>query len=174
MAIDGWMQESELQWLGEQAVAHKLIIEIGSYKGRSTRALGDNTKGFVVAIDHWKGEDHLDLTAEQRTKLYDEFCANLADLIEQKKVIPLKLNHRGLTPNLDIRLDFRPDFVFIDGSHRLDDVRNDINIWHQELCSGGLISGHDSGYPDVAQAIRELIPNFKLVPDTSIWFAIKE
>jgi hypothetical protein len=53
--IPGWMSEIDLQWLGEQAKHHDLIVEIGSYQGRSTRALGDNARGVVYAVDDWKG-----------------------------------------------------------------------------------------------------------------------
>lgn len=170
--IDGWMSDLELQWLADRAEEHELIVELGSYKGRSTRALGDSTKGKVVAIDHWMGEPHIGLSDEERMNLFSDFCSNLKDLIELGKVIPIKLDHRELTPNLDVRLDFHPDMVFIDGSHSYDDVKNDISVWYPEIQNFGLISGHDFKYPDVMRAVQELIPNCKLVEGTSIWYTI--
>ena len=169
--IDGWMSEEELTWLAEQASTHKLVVEIGSYKGRSTRAIGDNAQGVVIAVDHWRGEDHLTLSEEERDKLYTDFCNNLQDLIEKKKVIPFKLDHKGLTPNLDIRLDFHPDFVFIDGDHSYESVKHDIQVWMREVAPGGIISGHDAQHPPVTQAVVELVQNVKVVPNTSIWYA---
>lgn len=170
--INGWMSIEELQWLAAQATRHKLIVEIGSYKGRSTRALGDNTTGVVIAIDHWLGEAHLDMSAEQRAKLYDTFYSNLADLIEAKKVIPLKLDHKETKPNLNVKLDFRPDFVFIDGDHSYESVKHDIQVWLEEVQSGGIICGHDAAHPPVAQAVQELIKDVAYAPNTSIWYSI--
>jgi hypothetical protein len=37
--IDGWMRPQELQWLAETAIGKQLVIELGSWHGRSTAAL---------------------------------------------------------------------------------------------------------------------------------------
>ncbi len=39
------------------------------------------------------------------------------------------------------------DFVFIDGDHLYDWVRNDISYWSDKVRTGGLVSGHDYGGP---------------------------
>jgi hypothetical protein len=53
--IPGWMSAADLQWLGEQAKSKDIIVELGSYQGRSTRALGDNVRVCVFAVDDWQG-----------------------------------------------------------------------------------------------------------------------
>jgi len=167
--INGWMSDLELQWLADQAKEHHLIVELGSYKGRSTRALGDCTEGVVVAVDHWKGESHLGISQQERDKLFSEFNTNLNDLIERKKVIPINVDHANIN-DIPMLAEINPDFVFVDGDHT--QAKRDIEIWLKKLIPGGTISGHDSGYKDVAKAIAELLPNFKLVPDTTIWYAL--
>lgn len=162
-AITGFMSELELTWLAEQAQTHRAIVEIGSYLGRSTRALGDHTEGMVLAIDDWKGPRHNhDCDKDQLLK---RFYRNLKDLIEVGKVRYLVADHG------EAKAPFRPDFVFVDGDHDYESVKRDILTWSERLLPGGLLAGHDfPGWPGVKQAVEELLPKAKFAPDTSIWF----
>ena len=58
------------------------------------------------------------------------------------------------------------DFVWIDGDHELQAVRDDIRTWLPKVKSGGWIGGHDytAGPASVGQAVRELISDFQLYP----------
>ena len=52
------------------------------------------------------------------------------------------------------------DFVFIDGNHQYDDVKQDIEDWAPKVRKGGILSGHDyynfkSGRGGVVQAVDE-------------------
>jgi hypothetical protein len=51
----GWMYESELEtlakWSNRYRSIHNRIIEVGSWMGRSTRAICDNSGGIVIAIN---------------------------------------------------------------------------------------------------------------------------
>lgn len=164
-AIDGWMSSEELTWLAEQATQHKVIVELGSYKGRSTRVLGDHTPGIVIAIDDWRGCGEGEETPEE---LYEQFEANLLDLILTDKVIPKKQDHLSLTA------ETIPDMVFIDGDHSCSAVTQDIKNWYSVLKEGGLLCGHDSGFEGVRQAIDEMFPKlYTLVKATTIWYVIK-
>ena len=58
--ISGWISGPELLWLAQQAQYHSVIIEIGSWKGRSTRALGDYTPG--IDGDYAFDSVHSDIT----------------------------------------------------------------------------------------------------------------
>ena len=49
------MTEAELQWLTERAAEASSVVEIGSWKGRSTAALLSGCKGTVTAVDHFLG-----------------------------------------------------------------------------------------------------------------------
>jgi len=162
-AITGFMIETELQWLAEQAQRHNLIAEIGSYLGRSTRALGDHAAGTVIAIDDWKGPRHRDCDKEQLLK---KFYRNLKDLIERGIVTYHRWDHTDMP-----EVGFTPDFVFIDGDHDYENVKRDILFWKERIAPGGLLSGHDyPGWPGVRQAVDEVLPQAQMVPKTSIWF----
>lgn len=163
LSIEGWMSEKELSWLAEQATNYQRIVEIGSHLGRSTRALGDNTPGVVYAVDHWCGPAEVTMAIWEREKIYDQFLENMNGLIESKKVIPLRVNHRSVTVN------FIPDMVFIDGSHEYEDFIIDLQKWRH--CTG-LLCGHDATWPGVTKALREQDFDVDLVPDTDIWMRL--
>jgi predicted O-methyltransferase YrrM len=160
--IEGWMTEPELKWLAEQASKHKVIAEIGSYKGRSTRALADNTTGIVYAIDDFRGPREIEVA--NRDFIFDQFVANMAGL--EGRVNVIRANHRNLPP-----IDFAPDMVFIDGAHEYEGVRADIEFWAPRLAPNGLLCGHDylPDFPGVLRAVHDL-PSYAVAPGTSIWY----
>ncbi len=167
--IDGWMTPKELNWLAKQAEQHKKIVEIGSHKGRSTRALGDYTSGTVWAFDDWKGPREIGLS--KNGEFFHAFQNNLADLIEEEKVKVIRGDHgdESLIP------DIQPDMVFIDGSHEYAHVVRDIRMWRSRLAPGGLLCGHDISKQDVSvlPAVKaEFGENWGIVPGTDIWQAI--
>jgi len=145
LAIDGWMEPTELRWLAEQASTHKRIAEIGSWKGRSTRAMADNLAegGRIVAIDTWKGSDEEPHRAELRAHtegwLLEEFERNMEGTLSSK-VKPLQM--LSLDAAYALRNE-RFDMIFLDASHDYENVRADILAWLPLLENGGLFCGHD-------------------------------
>ena len=182
LQIDGWMDEFELDWLARQAKTKSLIVEVGSYKGRSTRALADNADGVVYAFDDWHGpRERLYVNGEEIypdfSTLFTEFQLNLADHLTDYKVKIIQGNHgdTSVIPPEFLRghLEERPDMVFIDGSHDYDQVKRDLLIWRARLRPGGLMCGHDSSWTDVFRAVNEIYPNqWEQVPLTDIWRVI--
>jgi hypothetical protein len=163
MKIEGWMTPMELTWLGKQAKEHSNIVEVGSHLGRSTVILGQNTPGKVFAFDDWKGARE-DPRWRPGLDFYPQFLENVKGL----PVTPIRGDH-GLingTPELG-----QPDMIFIDGGHTYEEVKRDIVTWKAKLKPGGLLCGHDVVCIDVRRALDELIPNFEMVPNTSIWLA---
>jgi hypothetical protein len=53
--IPGWMFVDELNWLYQRAKTVGSIVEVGSWKGRSTHALLSGCIGEVYAVDHFQG-----------------------------------------------------------------------------------------------------------------------
>lgn len=171
LKIGGWMSETELQWLAREASRYTAIVEFGSYHGRSTRALGDNTKGVVFAVDPWNGDYFQENGANMEvvnTYALPAFKNNLRDLIEKGIVVP----RRGFSYNF--KPPYPVDMVFIDGDHRYETVIKDIKHALTISKPGALISGHDYGHPTwpgVEKATKELFDNVSVV-DT-IWWTIK-
>src|SRR5580704_363760 len=168
------MSEMDLNWLGEQAKTRDFIVEVGSYQGRSTRALGENARGVVYAIDDWKGLRTVDqgwweagTPDDERKTLYERFSTHTGDLMLAGKVIPVRTNHDDVPP-----LPGFADMVFIDGSHDYHSVKRDILTWLPRTSSGALICGHDSNQAPLMAAVAECCPGYKPVADL-IWEWVK-
>lgn len=167
LPIPGWMEPKELEWLAEQASKRTRIVELGSFCGRSTRALAEHTSGHVTAIDKW--EWMLDILGLNRIQAdpWEAFHAALNDLIPEK-VTPIRADHAKVP-----ELGFEPDMVFIDGDHTYLAFRHDLLYWRDHIAPGGLLCGHDAhnpGWPDVDQVLAELMPEAKFVEGTFIWY----
>lgn len=155
-SITGHMTESELIYLAELAAKSSCIVEIGSWQGRSLRALADNTDGIVFSVDIWRDGGEA------------EYDANLADLLGSK-IFKVKMrSEEAAIMFMFAGITF--DAIFIDAYHDYSDISSDINAWKPLLRDGGIICGHDyqPEFPGVVQAVQELIPKFGIVGG-SIW-----
>lgn len=157
--IPGWMLEQELEWLAQHAQSHRRIVEVGSWKGRSTRALGDHALGVVYAVDHWRGEPSApeaetsrEIAERGAVQVYEEFRKNLLDLINACRIVPVF----GYSTHVAEAFG-DVDMVFIDGDHSYESVRADIRAWRPRVRAGGILAGHDymANHPGVVQAVDE-------------------
>ena len=163
LTIDGWMSPQELIWLARQAEKHQCIAEVGSYLGRSTRALAEHTPGVVYAIDDWYGPRDVDwLKPEDRELCFKKFLMNMRGL--ETKIRIVNTNHALAS------ISKTPDMVFIDGDHEYESVVWDIQRWLPRVAKGGLICGHDANHLGVIKALREVFGIYKVEPDTTIWY----
>lgn len=173
VAIGGWMSEKELTWLATQASKCMRIVEFGSHHGRSTRAIADNAPegAKIWAVDPWGGRYLTDdgrEVADINTYVMPYFIRNLNDHIQSGKVIPVR--------NFSYNFTFMDsmDMVFLDGDHRYETVKRDINIVLSILPKHGLICGHDYGHPlwpGVKMAVDELLSSVNVVE--TIWWTRK-
>jgi len=174
IGVEGFMQPVELHWLAMQASARNIVLEIGSWKGRSTKAMALVCPGTVYAIDNWDGsKSELATTHSEVLKLgvdglFNIFKANLSEEIKTNKVIPIREDSQAAAIRLSKERGLRwVDMLFIDGEHTYEAVRKDILSWMPFVASGGLFCGHDFfDAPGVRQAVKELIPNYI---EGSIW-----
>lgn len=165
-SIFGWMSRAELLWLADHARAAQAVIEIGSFLGRSTRALADHCRGQVYAVDPWDGYLNDDDTqAKWITKagggswptIRAAFEDHLVDHIATGRVVPVALPS---TTAIARFAGMAVDLVFIDGDHRYDACKRDIELYAPHVRPGGILAGHDyshKSWPGVARAVDELL-----------------
>jgi len=175
LAIDGWMSKGEMQCLAHFARESLAILEVGSYKGRSARAIADNTWGKVYCVDPWL-PDYIRDNGEKHEGIFpnvlSDFKENLKDLIEKDKVYVCQGNLTFYKDKLP-----RMDFAFIDGDHRYEEVKSDIEHCKKLVKHEGIIAGHDWGHkdwPGVQRAVLELFDRDKINVHETIWWVKNE
>ncbi len=156
--LDGWMALADLEWLAQQASTHSRIVEIGSWEGRSTRAMADNLMpdGIIYAVDTWRGSDedvHRELLAGKPANwLFSRFLQNMQPLLN---VRALEMTSLEAAQHLSA-LTF--DMIFIDASHDYESVKADLLAWLPLMQKGGMFCGHDFSHPPVKRAVLEVVP----------------
>lgn len=182
--ITGWMSEMELAWLIEQASTRRRVVEIGSWKGRSMKALALSVFEVAYAVDHWMEDsppdaprrmvdhDYREVVARGSGAVKADFLKNLSQEIATGKCIPTGLSSVQSIQKLKELLGGRKvDMVFIDGDHEYAEVKRDIELYRPLIEDGGLLCGHDYPWPGVWKAVGELVPNHRFLHDSTIWYA---
>jgi predicted O-methyltransferase YrrM len=139
-AIDGWLSDAQGRALFEAAASttgRGHIVEIGSWKGRSTTwlAMGARIAGRRVhAID-----PHRNSREDPAAATLNEFLNNLrgagvADLVE-----PIVMTSAEAAAQISGPVEL----LFIDGDHSDEGARRDAEIWLPRLAVGGTVMFHD-------------------------------
>ena len=162
-AISPWTSDAELAWLTEAASTRQTVGEVGSYKGKTAKALAWRCPGKVYCVDCFVDETFADCRS------------NLDEELRHEEVILFPLESAAGAATLrDQGIAF--DLFFIDGAHDTPSVIRDIGLWLPLMKPGAILCGHDcfpqsgngTGPNDVCQALMAALPDYTLVMD-SIW-----
>jgi predicted O-methyltransferase YrrM len=167
LTVEGWCATEELVYLAGLAQKSSCIAEIGSWKGRSTSVLASQCPGIVVAVDTWQGsvEHHAMLQGKPTSGLWFAFQQNTS---RYDNIWPLHANSLAAARIIS-RGPMRFVLIFIDASHDYESVKADIEAWLPLLSPSGIMCGHDAMRWGVKAAVKQLIPRYRIVPNTSIW-----
>lgn len=178
--VGGPINEKEGLFLYEMAkqVKNGVIVEIGSANGRSTVCLAKGSKaGYGVKIyaidphaggmytpDPTSGDISSDGTPDIKYyigqgKGHKTFLDNIKKFDVEDIVVPIcdyselayKNFNNGKGWDKDIGL------LFIDGDHRYNYVKIDIELWARWVVSGGKILFHDRPFIGVTKSLNEMI-----------------
>lgn len=169
--VPGWMSRSELIWLLRVARQHQRIIEVGGFVGRSSLVLASATPGRLLTVDTWRGEpqDFPALTGDTLERRWRATMARpLADGKADLFTGTLQQYARARTPGTP-----KPDCIFIDAKHDPESVRRDCLTAKRLIAPRGLIAGHDWPHEGLADAVRSVFPDARVVVDR-IWVANHE
>jgi predicted O-methyltransferase YrrM len=146
-----------------------MIVEIGSWTGRSTCALATAIHPRIVhAVDTWAGspgEISSELAAER--DVFAQWQRNI-DAFTGGNVVAHRMGWREFLADNTAPLAF----VFIDAEHTAIEVADNIAAVLPMLSDGGIICGDDVMWPAVREGVaRHLRPVDVQTPiDTSVWW----
>lgn len=148
--------------------------EIGCARGRTTSYLLKKCPTLsLICVDLWgpapKGNGGTQYKKWDFDNIYKGFLRSVASHNGRVRIIQ-SLSWEAASLIEDESLDF----VFIDADHEYDSVKKDILAWAPKVKTGGTVCGHDTHFSGVMKAIKELIPNHKLVGIDHMWECRKE
>ena len=152
----------------------KRLVEVGCWKGHSISYLAQQIQLTGRPFELWG----VDIWPDS---LYDAYNQTLIGAGVRAAIIDIR------QPSLAACQQFANgslDFVFLDASHKPQDVLDDVRAWRPKLRQGGIFAGHDysetvsgqpsdSNYENVAWAVKTAkaegtIGDFTVLPST-VW-----
>lgn len=148
--IDGWLSNAEGELIydfAKNCTGKGVIVEIGSWKGKSTIWLGKGSeagnKTRVYAVDpHTGSSEHQ--RKNETTETLEEFTRNIKNAKVDNVVVPLIKTSEEAARNFDRLVEF----IFIDGAHEYEFVKLDLDAWFPKVINGGVMAFHDTIYWD--------------------------
>lgn len=164
LAVEGWLYLDEAWELLQCARLsgrgdHPLtVVEIGSFKGRSTVALAlgvrDQGSGTVYSIDPHIGETESHVRQYGAQDTFEVFLANIRAAGVGETVQPMRMTSLAAIPSFAKR---SIDVLFVDGSHEYEDVKADIDGYFPLLSDDARLAFNDPSNPGVYRALKERV-----------------
>lgn len=156
--VEGWLtvEEGELLYrLARACTGRGVIVEIGSFKGKSTIWLAKGAQAGksvrVYAIDPHTGSAEHRQDA-QPVWTYEEFLQSLHRAQVEHLVTPLVCTSEEAAERFELPVEL----LFIDGDHRYEMVRQDFDLWFPKLVESGWLLMHDTiRWPGPRKVARE-------------------
>jgi hypothetical protein len=144
-AVEGWLTDAQAARLAARgaAAAAGTVVEIGSFRGRSTIVLA-RAAGSVLAIDPHAGSDRgPQEIAADAARGEDDHAAFLANL--EAAGVRDRVRHLRL-PSGDALGEVAGPvaLLYVDGAHRFAPARDDIARWGARVAPGGAMLVHDA------------------------------
>jgi predicted O-methyltransferase YrrM len=157
--IEGWLSEKEGQFLA-RICKDKVVLEIGSYKGKSTNYIAAVAKK-IYCIDLFMADKSGLVTQRDEHKTLNTFLDNIKKF---KNVYPMIGNSAEIA---DIIANTSVDVLFIDGDHMYDGVKSDYDKYVFKVKPTGCIAFHDYIHsPDVRRLVDEVYGKPDLLVDS--------
>lgn len=158
--IDGWLPDFEGELLYDLARGCKgrgAIVEIGSWKGKSTIWLAKGSKAGngvkVYAVDPHTGSSEHRQDAG-RVWTFDEFKRNMRAAGVEDLVVPILKESVEAAQAVSEPVEL----IFIDGAHEYELVKLDFLAWFPKVLDGGVMAFHDTiGWEGPKRVVKELV-----------------
>ncbi|MEM4318734.1 MAG: class I SAM-dependent methyltransferase [Candidatus Pacearchaeota archaeon] len=144
--VEGWLSDNEgelLYNLAKNCKGKGVIVEIGSWKGKSTIWLAKGSQAGpkvpVYAIDpHTGSSEHK--KAFRKVWTFEEFKRNIRRVKVDDIVVPIVKTSKEAAKDFDKPIEL----IFIDGAHEYEFVKKDFELWFPKVVDGGVMAFHDT------------------------------
>jgi predicted O-methyltransferase YrrM len=169
--LEGWLSRSEgdrLAFLASQVPADQCIVELGSYRGKSScflarGALAGN-RPLVHCVDLWSlgGQWETDVARRAGPPLHQdhpEHYEAFKSTLRRFGLTDVIIEVHGNTTEVGASWGGPPvGLLFVDADHRCESTKADLDAWTPHMAPGGWVVCHDywnDDYPGVMQAVDE-------------------
>lgn len=157
-----------------------LFVELGSFLGQSTAAMGTFIKSSgkriafhavdIFELTDFSDEPHFKVIEDHGGDFLAAFKTNMEKAQVADAINIVKATSLEAAATYE---DRSISFLMIDASHKYEDVVDDINAWFPKLKMGGIMSGDDLDWQEVKQAVEDTCTHYG-VYQTSTWFFKKQ
>lgn len=150
-----------------------IVVEIGTQRGANARSICNNLNvKKIYCIDPY--DDYIEKRQDGKHDL--NFSRFLATAKDRLKGYPVVIIEKYSADAIDDIPD-NADFIYIDGNHDCEFVREDITLYYKKLRSGGVLAGHDfcGNFLGVVYAVIEFTDGkgLKLHTKHADWWFVK-
>ena len=163
-------------------------VEVGVWKGQFSDFLLSNWKGEkLYSIDPWKifsADKYIDVMNIKQVE-FDEIYSDVKQLLS--KYGKRSAIIRDVSVNAALQFEnYSLDFVYLDGRHHYEGVKEDIESWFPKVKKNGIICGHDYLNTVIGETqfgVRQAVDEFASANDCKIlvtdkdefpsWFILK-
>ena len=165
--IDGWIGKREAKYLyalAKEGAQKGVIVEIGSWKGKTTTLLAKASQAVcgkeVYAIDPHKGGPDQERFGYKHVNTVEEFRKNIREAGVGDIVIPMVMTSEEAVKDWNKPIGL----LWIDGDHSYEAVKKDFLLWLPFVTQTGIIAFHDTySWEGPRRVVEEyLIPSSKL------------
>lgn len=157
--IRGFTDDEMLSRLTMWARDKDIVVELGSWLGKSSAALAMSCSGLVYCIDIWHNETYSRVsfddgdgfeTSQDNCLAYRIFLANMTHLDLMHKIVPM------IASSHDTDKYFKPKSVsmlYLDADHAEHMVLKDLQLWIPKCRDDAIICGDDYNMPTVQRPV---------------------
>lgn len=156
-----WGESYDVLWPIIKSKKYKIGAEIGVAFGGHSKRILDKTNSTLICVDPYKHQngyiDSMNMSDDRFEQLYKFTKDRLSNygkrcrIIREKSEVAAKIISEKL------------DFVYIDGDHSEEGIRQDILSWFPKINDGGIIAGHDynhPGFPGIKKVVDKFFKRF--------------
>lgn len=162
-----WEHEGELLFEAARRVSREhVVVELGSYKGRSTICLAQG-HDLVIAVDHFKGEQSIEPITQHFDHITGDYRAEFERNLDKYGVrANVLVTPYDTVTAAKIWASKTVGLLFVDAAHDYESVSQDLRAWLPLMAPEGYLILDDVNTPGVGRAMKELLGDWETIDTT--------